>query len=703
MRHFIGRFGSLRAILWLTALTNCNHLSWAQTKPADADPLAQWVTVAEKTVPTEASKFTAEKPVELAKAAEAIELWVIQKTTWTKPPSVNSALETARQVLDAKQRIDRLLARTLELRTHFIGDNPEEANRDAMRSFLRCTSGLINLSGRLRYLQFDALTQMANLVVTSTADRQRLVALLTEYRSSVGASVAANFLFATSTPPSDEPHILRGSPAIDDTGPLKAAVLRLFAATGDPAHLTHVAKYLTRTNLAPDFVLIAAETIRQLGLPQSPRPDTPADLPRPAITPQQLRDRLAMVFVQRLTPEQKKRHAELTAWVNECATRGLNESSYRYGKFEVQLGDWLLMRNPSPYNLFTDLSPGLFTHVGVVTTEKAADGVTRMVIVDMPERGVKMPATNVEVFLERTLHYVFLRHPDPAAAEAMGQAARQMIGNEIEFDLNFRTDRVLPLKGEALAGKKIKTYCAGLLLLCALQTSHERGEFFPLSEYTSSGQTAANIGKLGMSVGDNFVSPTGCLFSPRMQFVGTREPMYDPTREIEEAIFDHFASRLANDELHPTPDLFHALQIKVAEASRQSRLLSGVAAAVARVNPDMDLVTGARAAAVVDVLDEIAFGSSAEFNTAREAIRGGSVDALRRAGTAADKVAAADKYRRRHADLVRQFESRQLSPRQLRVKLVEYYSTAGKGAIDRRFFSGEPGTEKNDNIEKTSQ
>jgi hypothetical protein len=42
------------------------------------------------------------------------------------------------------------------------------------------------------------------------------------------------------------------------------------------------------------------------------------------------------------------------------------------------------MRNPSPYNLFTDLAPGLFTHVGVVAVETGSDGKRRMVVVDLP-------------------------------------------------------------------------------------------------------------------------------------------------------------------------------------------------------------------------------------------------------------------------------------------------------------------------------
>ena len=54
------------------------------------------------------------------------------------------------------------------------------------------------------------------------------------------------------------------------------------------------------------------------------------------------------------------------------------------------------MRNPSPYNLFTDISPGLFTHVGVVASETGDDGVARIVLVDLPERGSRMPATKVD-------------------------------------------------------------------------------------------------------------------------------------------------------------------------------------------------------------------------------------------------------------------------------------------------------------------
>jgi hypothetical protein len=367
---------------------------------------------------------------------------------------------------------------------------------------------------------------------------------------------------------------------------------------------------------------------------------------------------------------------------------GLEERSYAVGRFAVQPGDFLLMRNPSPYNLFTDLSPGLFTHVGVVTLEQGSDGIRRMVIVDLPEQGRSMSAANVDAYLPRTLHYVFLRHPDPAVGRRMGEIAASVIGNETEFDLNFRTDRVLALRGQPLAGRKIHTYCAGLLLLCAQETGRPRSEFFPVSETTAGGHTAANLKLLGLSFGQDFVSPTGALFSPRLEIVGRREPMYDPGREIEEAVFDYFATGLAERKLVPTPDAFQSLRLKVAEAAKLNPLLSGALAKAAGLNAEVDLVAAARAAAVIETLDEVAYAASGDFVDARDAIRAGPLDALKGQGYEADDIAWFRELRTRHTDLHRQWEQRQMSPRELRQSLVEFYIRQGRAGIDQRFFGG---------------
>src|SRR5262249_30222395 len=148
--------------------------------------------------------------------------------------------------------------------------------------------------------------------------------------------------------------------------------------------------------------------------------------------------------------------------------------------------------------------------------------------------------------------YMFLRHPDAAVAKKMAEAAVSIIGNPSEFDLNFRTENVLPLQGKRLAGQKIKTYCAGLLLLCAQETTRPRDDFFPIPERGAGGNARENIAKMGFSIGKDFISPTGAVFPSGLTIVGRRAPLYDPVREIEEAIFDHFSIGLEQKTYVPS-------------------------------------------------------------------------------------------------------------------------------------------------------
>ncbi|HEY5313703.1 MAG TPA: hypothetical protein VIK18_14340, partial [Pirellulales bacterium] len=412
------------------------------------------------------------------------------------------------------------------------------------------------------------------------------------------------------------------------------------------------------------------------------RPGTPAGVPAPAITAAELYDCLARLDGSRLGPALAARRGELLNWLDARRRGGLAEDSYSLGTFQVQPGDWLLMRNPSPYNLFTDLSPGLFTHVGVVTTEQGADGIRRMVLVDLQEHG-RMSTINLEIFVQRSLHYVFMRHPDPAVARQMAEAARSVIGNETEFDLNFRTERVLELAHQPLAGRKIRTYCAGLLLLCALQTSADRGDFFPVIEYAAGGHTVENLALLGMSFGKDFMSPTGALYSSKLLLVGRREPMYEPRRQIEEAVYDYFASGLVDKKLVPAPELFDSLRYKMAQAAHHSPLLAQALASASGINADADLRAAARAAAVLETLDEIAQRASAEFDAARNAVRR---DMSELPSLPPAEAAAAARYRKRHADLVKLWDAEQLSPRELRIRLVGDYTAQGRREIDRQFF-----------------
>ncbi|HWC90312.1 MAG TPA: hypothetical protein VG433_11665 [Pirellulales bacterium] len=662
-----------------------------------------WVRYLDSLLPTKAADYKAETTEKVVAAANGVDDWsAYAATRFDGTPA--TALGILRQLLATKTRVDQMLDRALQQRAEFALLDAG-IQRACIRSYLRVDSKLIDLSGRLRYLLADMLFEIAG-DVTDPALRGQWLALLSEFRSSIGATAVSAWLAAT--PPAvpaaaqTEPSQPRGFgrrfgrrqdsapppapvpalPAVDNT--IALGVLRLIAASGEASLLPRVAEFVRQPQLSPELVLAAAETIKAVGLPQNVRPGTPTGVPSPAITATELYDRLAQLDGSRLDPTLAARRAEIMNWLDTRRRSGLTEDSYTLGTFQVQSGDWLLMRNPSPYNLFTDLSPGLFTHVGVVTTEQGADGIRRMVLVDLQEHG-RMSTVNIEIFVQRSLHYMFMRHPDPAVARQMAEAARSVIGNETEFDLNFRTERVLELAHQPLAGKKIRTYCAGLLLLCALQTSADRSEFFPVVEYAAGGHTVENLALLGMSVGKDFISPTGALYSSKLLLVGRREPMYEPRRQIEEAVYDDFATGLVDKKLAPAPELFDSLRYKMAQAAHHSPLLAQALASAAGINADADLRAAARAAAVLETLDEVAQRASAEFDAARNAVRR-EVEEL--PGLPPADAAAAKRYRERHADLVKLWAADQLSPRDLRIRLVDYYIAQGRREIDRQFFAG---------------
>lgn len=670
------------------------------------DPLAGVVAA----LPAEAAGFTAARSDALERAADEAERAFAELALFRGLTTHAQGLRRVDVLLGLKDRTDRLLERTLALRDDFAALPTGEPRRDLIRNYLRATSKLIGLSGRMRYVLYDVVTGSMIRVLGEPVYFDRLVDLLIQHRGAVGAPIVSDGLFelqpSKQSKSAEEPEappglFRRRGQALrqrreersqpPDLDAIKRKVLRLIAETGNLNALPALVEYLQTPDAPPELALAAAQTIRRIGLPQPLRPGHDPTLPKPPITAGPLRAIVEKIDVGRLSPASRARREELLAWLAAREKRGLEGDAYRLGGFTVRPGDWLLMRNPSPYNRFTDLAPGLFTHVGVITTETASDGVRRMVLVDIPERGDHIQATPIDTYVLRTLHYVVLRHEDPAVAKKMADAARAIIGNPSRFDLNFRTDRVAALKGKPLEDQKIHTYCAGLLLLCAQETAAPRSDFFPIPEYPAGGKTQENLAQLGLTFGDNFISPTGAMFSPHLKIVGRRESMYDPAREAEEAVYDYFADSLIDRKLTPSPDLFQSLRTKLAEAGEKNPLIAQALADAAGVSRETDLVAAARTAAVVEALDEIARRASAGFLNARKALLAGPEKTLPQRGYSSADIAAIRAYRERHADLYRHLIASRLTPRQLRIGLLEYYIPKGKRELDARFFHASPG------------
>lgn len=626
--------------------------------------------------PTSVADCSVERARELTVAAERFEQWAADEAWSRSPRSNDDLLHVVDQLLHSQRHLDSAVDQVLALRVGFaaLPDRPER--RESIRAYLQIVSTLIDLAGRLRYSLRDAIDAAA---VQLDVDLMQFDRLLDRLADSGSATAATALAFVLFDPPPDSgftPYPLTA----------RRKVLRLIELARSADSVADLARFVRQPSTPPDLVVEAAELLRTVGLPQDPRPGQEPGLPEPPIVARELRDRLGGLDIPSERIGLQRRRQRLLGWLNRRMLDGVTEDSLRLGGYEVQAGDWLLMRNPSPYNLFTDLAPGLCTHVGVVAVEQGRDGRRRFVLVDLPERGDRIPATNVETYLLRTVNYYFVRHADPAVARQLGAAATAMIGNPSQFDLTFRTDRVQALAGKPLAGELIHTYCAGFLLACAQTTNRPRTDFFPIAETPAGGQCPANLARLGLSIGADFVSPTGALFAPSLRLVGRREPLYSPDREVREAVFDHFARSMVDRTLTPSPDTFQKLRERLAALAKQSPLLAEALAKVNNVNARVDLEAAAKAAAVIESLDEIADGSMERYLDAWTALRAGRLDSL---PPAPDAVATQSRYaaiRAEHRDLFAAWSQNRLTPRDLRIALVRHYIQDGQRRLNERFF-----------------
>lgn len=656
----------------LAAVLTCSLSSAGSTAAETAsEPLQRLLA----SIPTTTDDVSDRQTQDLVQAAEQLEEWLARQ--WWADDDADEIVATVRRLIDVKSQVDQALAETLDLRTRFAALPPDDQRRATLRNYLKTTSEVIDISGWLRYRLHDVIESAAYYLDPHPKQLNDLLDVLIERRVSIGAVVMCFMLF---DPPAD-------SDAVPFSAKEKYKALQLITETREAALLPVLADFI-RQEKDPALVVIGAAAIRIVGVPQSPRPGSDGGIPAPAITANELYKILEGIDESRLSKSLVEYRRKLLAWFKQRMDQGVTGDSFRWGRLEVQAGDWLLMRNPSPYNHFTDLSPGLFTHVGVVAVEEGSDGIRRFVIVDLPERGAHIPATNLDVYFERTrtLHYFFLRHDDPAVCAKMGQAAQDMIGNEAQFDLAFDTSRVAAMKDKPLKDAPIHTYCAGFLLLCAQQSSAPRSEFFPFSETPTEGKTRENLGRLGLSIGQDFISPTGAIFSPRLQIAGRREPMYDPAREVQEAIYDYFAKCMAQKTLTPSPDAHDLLIQKAAELSENLPWLARALARANDVSEDMDLEAAAKAAAVVGTLDEISEENLSAFVEARAAIVAGKMDEEAKKRYSPEAIQRIESYRERHAELFKQWSASQLSARELRIALVEFYVQRGQTQLDERFF-----------------
>lgn len=656
---------------------------------AQPTPIEQLVSA----VPETAAEHNSQTTNVIRSLVPQVENWIVEKTTFDQGSTNDELLEGVRYVLNLDGRVSNMLDGLYKQRAEFINIENEPDRYRAARGFLGCATELIKLSGRIRYYSVDLLSGVGYDLEQMPEDYEALLNLYLDEESSVGAITSLELLLET----------LRDPTSLQISDHIKGKILQLTRLTREIQLLPLLAEMTREKSLDPELLIFVADTIRHIGLPQTPRPDAAADLAPPSITGEELFATLSDINDRDLGLADKKRLQDLLDWLTERERLGIQGEEFRFGTAVVRDGDWLLMKNPSPYNRFTDLYPGLFTHAGVVTTETAGDGRRRFVVVDLPEVGNAISAIPVEKFVERTLDYVILRHQDPQTLKTMGRVANSVIGNDSKFDLNFRTSEIEKLKGQSLDNKLIEGYCAGLLLLCAQETGKSLQEFFPLEEHPAGGNTLSNLAQLDISMPNHFLSPTGPIFSSRAIMVHRCHTMYSPRRQIEQTIYDHFAEQMRNGRLKPSLNWFESMRLNLAEAAEKTPALSRALANAAGVNQNIDLVAAAKLGAVVQSLDVIARGASREYQQVRNAFQLDAIEELEN-GPAGDKqFAQIVRRRRKHADLFVRWEAGALTPRELRTELVDHYIQRGCRQLDNRFFQNIDEAVSNPPIKQTGR
>ena len=242
----------------------------ARTSAAATVELSRWLDHLERLIPKQAAMFSVGLPADVAKATDGVEQWsVITQPTQPDQSPGEGWLPVLSELLDAKDRCDRLLDRAFDQRSQFVTLAGSPIQRDAIRSYLHSTARLIDLSGRVRYLLSDALNGgVAEL--SSPAQRDRLLDLLMTHRSSIGAHAAVRGLLEPL--PASQRAVAAAEPAI-------IKLLRLIGSSGQSSLLPQLAQFLNRPDISPALRIAAVEAIEEIGLPQDPRQGSPADTP----------------------------------------------------------------------------------------------------------------------------------------------------------------------------------------------------------------------------------------------------------------------------------------------------------------------------------------------------------------------------------------------------------------------------------------
>ncbi|MDA1015129.1 MAG: hypothetical protein O3A00_11840 [Planctomycetota bacterium] len=591
----------------------------------------------------------------------------------TRQSQTHVRLDGIHQVTIAKHRVDSAFRRWFQNRKSVARHASEDGSKTEVVEFLTACDELLRLSGRLNYQLRVLILDLAVDINSSNAQRRILLDQLIKDECRIGGQLMAPMLI---DPPAGTP-----SRAIAATLEDKRVLLSHLAKSGHRQTMWYPAAFLAAESTSASDRIHAAQTLVNMGLPQDPlswKSTSPADLP---ITAKGLLKLVEETPQRDLLKADRRMRIRLMQSLKDLNSRGHADGQYHVAQLSFRRGDILLFRNASPYNRLTSLSPGLFTHVGLVTQFQDQDGRMRIVLVDANERAKKIGVSNVDAELSSPLFFAIMRPTNRTHASAIAEQARSLIGKEFRFDLEFQHSQIhrhtrQPLKDQ----DKIVTYCAGLVAICIQSSGAKLEDYFPLDEGPRNQMAADNLASIGISI-ERIYSPTALVFSPHLELVHFSDPMYSPDRVIEQATFDHFANRLAQDRLSIRATTVQQLRQQVANVSSQNTLVARLLAAAAGVDQKTDLQSAARVQTAIEVLDEIVRTTGQEYRDAMQFV-------FRRLPVVDTTPNHVKRYVESDGDFPSRFHEGTVSAERLVAHAEAYFTKIGQSRVDAIMFEG---------------
>ena len=157
---------------------------------ANTTPLDRLLDV----LPEGPEDFSPERALSVKRLVPKVEQWAAELTSYSPDISNDGILELAGRLIAIRNRVDRSLARMLEMRLQFLNSPDDPTAQDALKSFLTSAAALTDLSGRLRYLSVDVLTDAGYDLENDIGAYEKLVDLLIQEQSTVGAIASLSTL-----------------------------------------------------------------------------------------------------------------------------------------------------------------------------------------------------------------------------------------------------------------------------------------------------------------------------------------------------------------------------------------------------------------------------------------------------------------------------------------------------------------------------